>query len=88
MLCLIVYALLYPGSKIGIIAPSFRQSRAVIEDKYKSIFVEESPFLAQEEESYKCSIQSAIITFYNRSYIEAYPVGAFGEYNLVRPFLQ
>lgn len=78
MVCLVCYALLYPGSKIGIISGSFRQSRKVIEEKYRNELYERSPFLRQEEKSYTCSVQSAKITFFNNSFIEAFPLGNGG----------
>ena len=75
MLALVVYALLYPNSKIGIIAPSFRQGKLLIQEKYKDEFCNWSPFLVGEEESFVCNNAKARIDFYNGSFIEAFPVG-------------
>lgn len=75
MLALVIYALLYPNSKIGIIAPSFRQGKLLIQEKYKDEFCTWSPFLVGEEESFVCNNAKARIDFYNNSFIEAFPVG-------------
>lgn len=75
MLALVIYALLYPSSKIGIIAPSFRQGKLLIQEKYKDEFCNWSPFLVGEEESFVCNNAKARIDFYNGSFIEAFPVG-------------
>lgn len=75
MLALVVYALLYPSSKIGIVAPSFRQGKLLIQEKYKDEFCQWSPFLVGEEESFVCNNAKARIDFYNGSFIEAFPVG-------------
>ena len=75
MLALVIYALLYPNSKIGIIAPSFRQGKLLIQEKYKDEFCQWSPFLVGEEQSFVCNNAKARIDFYNGSFIEAFPVG-------------
>lgn len=75
MLAIVVYALLYPNSKIGIIAPSFRQGKLLIQEKYKDEFCNWSPFLQGEEEAFVCNNAKARIDFYNGSFIEAFPVG-------------
>ena len=59
MLALVIYALLYPNSKIGIIAPSFRQGKLLIQEKYKDEFCQWSPFLVGEEQSFVCKIGRA-----------------------------
>lgn len=75
MLAVVIYALLYPSSKIGIIAPSFRQGKILIQEKYKDEFCRWSPFLVAEEENFVCNTAKARIDFYNGSFIEAFPVG-------------
>lgn len=79
ILCLVIYALLYPNSKLGIIAPSFRQAKQLITEKYRGELCEWSGFLLQEEKSYTCNMQKAKIEFYNGSFIEAFPLGNAGE---------
>ena len=75
MLALVIYGLLFPNSKIGIIAPSFRQGKLLIQEKYKDEFCQWSPFLVGEEENFVCSNAKARVDFYNGSFIEAFPVG-------------
>ena len=75
MLAVVAYALLYPSSKIGVIAPSFRQGKLLIQEKYKDELCRWSSFLAGEEESFVCNNAKARIDFYNGSFIEAFPVG-------------
>ena len=75
MLALVIYALLYPSSKIGIIAPSFRQGKILIQEKYKDELSVWSPFLQGEEKSFVCNNAKARIEFFNHSFIEAFPVG-------------
>lgn len=75
MLSVVAYALLYPNSKIGIVSPSFRQGKLLIQEKYKDEFCNWSPFLVGEEESFVCNNAKARIDFYNGSFIEAFPVG-------------
>lgn len=75
MLSVVAYALLYPNSKIGIVSPSFRQGKLLIQEKYKDEFYNWSPFLQGEEESFVCNNAKARIDFYNGSFIEAFPVG-------------
>ncbi|RHU03325.1 MULTISPECIES: hypothetical protein [Erysipelotrichaceae] len=79
ILCLVIYALLYPGSKIGIIAPTFRQAKQLLSEKYRGELCEWSPFLKQEERKFACSMQSARVDFFNGSFIEAFPLGTDGE---------
>ena len=75
MLALVIYCLLYPSTKAGIIAPSFRQGKLLIQEKYKDEFCAWSSFLAGEEESFVCNNAKARIDFFNGSFIEAFPVG-------------
>lgn len=78
VLCIVTYCLLYGNTKAGIVAPSFRQARTALDEKYKQELCSMSPFLAQEERAYTCSTQKAKVEFYNGSWIEAYPVGTDG----------
>lgn len=78
ILCLAVYAILYPNQKIGIISPAFRQGKTVIQEKFHDELCSMSPFLEQEASNYICSTQKARIEFYNGSWIEAFPVGTDG----------
>lgn len=78
VLCIVTYCLLYPNTKAGIVAPSFRQARTALDEKYKQELCEMSPFLQQEEKTYTCSTQKAKVEFYNNSWIEAYPIGTDG----------
>lgn len=75
MLCVVIYCLLYAGTKAGIIAPSFRQGKLLIQEKYKDEFCRWSPFILGEEKSFTCNNAKAKIEFYNGSFIEAFPVG-------------
>jgi hypothetical protein len=47
-LCLMIYCILYPNVLAGVIAPSFRQSKLVIEDKIIKDLLDRSPFLKSE----------------------------------------
>lgn len=78
VLCIVVFCLLYPNTKAGIVAPAFRQAKNAISEKYKDELCMMSPFLEQEERAYVCSTQKARIEFYNGSWIEAYPLGNDG----------
>lgn len=78
MLILVVYCLLFSNVKAGIVAPSFRQSKKVLEEKYKDSICRLSPFVEQEEEKYTCSVQQAEVKFFNGSKITAFPVGSDG----------
>lgn len=74
-LCLVIYCLLYPNVKAGVISASFRQAKLVIQQKYKDELCNMSPFIAAEEKDFKCNNAVAVIEFYNGSKIEAFPVG-------------
>ena len=75
MLCLVIYCLLYSNVKAGIIAPSFRQGKLLLQEKYKDEFCQWSAFIQSEEESFVCNNAKARVDFYNNSFIEAFPVG-------------
>ena len=78
ILCIIVYCLLYPGTKAGIIAPAFRQAKNVIQEKYKDELCQFSPFIEQEEMTFISNTQKARIEFFNGSWIEGFPIGSDG----------
>lgn len=78
VLDIVMYCLLYPNVKAGIIAPSFRQAKNAISEKYKDELCMLSPLLEGEESLYVCNTQKARIEFYNGSWIEAFPVGTDG----------
>lgn len=78
VLILVVYCLLNPNTLAGIIAPSFRQAKQALQEKYKDSLCQLSPFLEQEEEQFVCSVQQAYLKFYNGSKITAYPLGSDG----------
>ncbi|MEE1071211.1 MAG: terminase family protein, partial [Cellulosilyticum sp.] len=78
VLILVVYCLLNPNTLAGIIAPSFRQAKQALQEKYKDSLCQLSPFLEQEEEQFVCSVQQAFVKFYNGSKITAYPLGSDG----------
>lgn len=77
-LCLVIYTILYHHTKAGIIAPSFRQAKKVIEEKIIGEIMEWSPFIYNEIEDFKCNQQVAKVVFYNGSFIEAFPLGNDG----------
>lgn len=77
-LCLVLFCILYPHTKCGIIAPSFRQAKNVIDEKIIREILEWSPFLAGEVKSSTATNLKARIDFYNGSWIEGYPLGSDG----------
>lgn len=79
MLCLVVYCLLNPRTKAGIMSPAFRQGKLAVQEKYKNELCEMSPFLQQEEQNFICNNAKARIEWFNGSWIEAYPIGSAGE---------
>lgn len=74
-LCLITWCLLYPNQHAGVIAPSFRQAKLILQEKYEGELKRMSPFLAAEEKDFKCNNAIAKLSFYNGSSIECFPVG-------------
>lgn len=73
-------ALLYPNIHIGIIAPSFRQSKILLEEKILSDLVERSAMLKEEihKNNVKKNSDAQSIRFYNGSKITAIPTGPDG----------
>lgn len=74
-LCLVTWCLLYPNQKCGVIGPSFRQAKLILQEKYKDELTRMSPFIAGEEKGFVCNNAKARVDFYNNSHIECFPVG-------------
>lgn len=72
------FALLYPGMRIGIAAPSFRQSKMIIENKIVGDLMQRSKFLDQEVKDVKNKVDTLEVEFYNGSKIISFPVGTDG----------
>lgn len=72
------FALLYPGIRIGIAAPSFRQSKMIIENKIVGDLMERSPFVRQEIRKINNKVDTLEVEFYNGSTIISFPVGTDG----------
>jgi hypothetical protein len=70
-----IYCILYPNVLAGVIAPSFRQSKLVIEDKIVKDLLDRSPFLKSEVSKTVMNMAEARIEFYNGSRIMAVPLG-------------
>ena len=71
-------AILYPNLRIGIIAPSFRQSKMLVEDKIDNDLCIRSDALRQEIVDLKNGTDQLIRKFANNSQIIAIPVGNSG----------
>lgn len=74
-LALVIYCMLYKGTLAGVIAPSFRQSKILVEDKIIKDLMDRSPFLRSEVQKCVVSQAEARIEFYNGSRIMAVPTG-------------
>lgn len=74
-LALCIYCMLYKGTFAGVVAPSFRQSKILVEDKIIKDLMERSPFLRSEISKSIVSQAEARIEFYNGSRIMAIPTG-------------
>ncbi|WP_336786943.1 terminase large subunit domain-containing protein [Paenibacillus sp. MMO-177] len=74
-LALVVYGMLYRNTLIGVIAPSFRQSKILVEDKIIKDLMDRSPFLKSEIKRVIVNMAEARIEFYNGSRIMAVPTG-------------
>lgn len=74
-LALVIYCMLYKGTLAGVIAPSFRQSKILVEDKIIKDLMDRSPFLRSEIEKTVISQAEARVEFYNGSRIMAVPTG-------------
>lgn len=77
-LAAIDFALLYPGIRIGIAAPSFRQSKMIIENKIVGDLMDRSPFVRQEIRKINNKVDTLEVEFYNGSSIISFPVGTDG----------
>lgn len=71
-------AILYPNLRIGVIAPSFRQSKMLVEDKIDNDLCIRSDALRQEIVDYKNGTDQIIRKFANNSQIIAIPIGNSG----------
>ncbi|MBU5669648.1 hypothetical protein KQI68_07315 [Peptoniphilus sp. MSJ-1] len=71
-------AILYPNLRIGVIAPSFRQSKMLIEDKIDNDLSIRSEALRQEIVDSKNGTDLMLRKFANNSQIIAMPVGTSG----------
>lgn len=71
-------AILYPNLRIGIIAPSFRQSKMLVEDKIDNDLCIRSDALRQEIVDSKNGTDQLIRKFANNSQIIAIPIGTSG----------
>lgn len=74
-LILVVFCLLYSNTLAGIIAPSFRQSKIIIQDKIIKDLMDRSPFLRSEVKKVCVNLAEASVEFYNGSRIKALPTG-------------
>jgi len=77
-LCMVIFCILYPQTKAGIIAPSYRQAKNVIDEKIIKEIMEWSPFISGEIKSASATNLKAKIEFHNGSWIEGYPLGTDG----------
>lgn len=74
-LALVIYCMLYKGTLAGVIAPSFRQSKILVEDKIIKDLMDRSSFLRSEIQVFTVSQAEARVSFYNGSRIMAVPTG-------------
>ena len=74
-LALIIYGMLYKGTLIGVVAPSFRQSKVLVQDKIIKDLMDRSDFLRSEISRTVVSQAEATVEFYNGSRIMAIPTG-------------
>lgn len=72
------FALLYPGTTVGIAAPSFRQAKFIIENKILGDLSKRSPMLKQEIKKFSNNVDMMQLELYNGSKIIAFPVGVDG----------
>ncbi len=72
-LFVILYALLYPGVKIGVITPSFKQTEFLF-DKIAD-FYESSMYFRAAADKYQRTTYKAFVKFQNLSFIEGLPLG-------------
>jgi len=69
----VLWALLYPGFNIGIIAPVFRQANFVFDEIGK--IVDKSIYVSSCVTKFSRAMDRSIIQFSNGSYVEALPLG-------------
>ena len=75
MVFLVLKAILYPDLLIGIISPTYSQSRRVLLDKFEREILRDAPFLMQEYKDFPKSQDNTSVTFHNRSRIKAVSSG-------------
>lgn len=78
-LALVCYCLLYRNTLAGVIAPSFRQSKILIEDKIMKEIMNQSEFVRSEISRTMMNMADARVEFYNGSRIMAVPMGDSGD---------
>ena len=74
----VALAMLFPNINIGIIAPSFRQSKMLFKEKIEDDLMNRSPLLKSEVKSIIHGTDEFLMTFYNNSTIRAIPLGNDG----------
>lgn len=74
-LCIMIYGILYPKTEVGIIAPSFRQAKIVLEDKIVRDLLDRSPFLKGEVKKITMNMAICSLEFFNGSRVMAVPLG-------------
>ena len=72
----VLYAMLYPGWNIGLIAPVFRQANFIFDEITK--IVNKSKYVSSCVTKFSRAMDRSIIQFSNGSSIEALPLGADG----------
>lgn len=78
-LALVIYCILYRNTLAGVIAPSFRQSKILIEDKIMKEIMNQSEFVRSEISRTMMNMADARVEFYNGSRIMAVPMGDSGD---------
>lgn len=74
----VALAILYPNINIGIIAPSFRQSKMLFSEKIEEDLMSRSKVLKEEVKSITHGTDEYFMEFYNGSTIRAIPIGSDG----------
>lgn len=77
-LCLCIFAMLYRNTSIGVVAPSFRQGKILIEDKIIKDLMDRSDFLRGEFSRLVLNMAEGRVEFFNGSRIIAIPIGDDG----------
>jgi DNA-binding transcriptional regulator WhiA len=69
----VLYAMLHPNARIGVIAPSFKQTEFLF-DKISG-FYEECPYFRASVSKFSKTTYKAICKFHNGSFVEGLPLG-------------